>query len=101
MEKTANLNARVSPIAKKRAEEVLKQLGIPMSTALEMYLNQIAMVGGIPFDVKLPRPPRAINANLMTPKELENKLRKGAESAKRGNIQRAEAAFAEHGEWFN
>ena len=31
MEKTATLNLRVNPIAKQRAEQVLKQLGIPMS----------------------------------------------------------------------
>ena len=49
MEKTATLNLRVNPIAKQRAENVLKQLGIPMSTAMDMYLNQIALVGGIPF----------------------------------------------------
>ena len=41
MEKTATLNLRVNPIAKQRAEQVLKQLGIPMSTAMDMYLNQI------------------------------------------------------------
>lgn len=34
MEKTATLNLRVNPIAKQRAENVLKQLGIPMSTAI-------------------------------------------------------------------
>ena len=49
MEKTATLNLRVNPIAKQRAENVLKQLGIPMSTAIDMYLNQIALVGGDSF----------------------------------------------------
>jgi len=51
MEKTATVNLRVNPIAKQRAESVLKQLGIPMSTAMDMYLNQIALVDGIPFPV--------------------------------------------------
>ena len=55
MEKTATLNLRVNPITKQKAETVLKQLGIPMSVAMEMYLNQIAMVGGIPFSVTLPK----------------------------------------------
>ena len=49
MEKTATLNLRVNPIAKQRAENVLKQLGIPTSTAIDMYLNQIALVGGFLF----------------------------------------------------
>ena len=42
MEKTATLNLRVNPTVKERAEKVLSQLGVPMSTAIDMYLNQIA-----------------------------------------------------------
>ena len=41
MEKTQMLNVRVSPIVKQQAEDVLKQLGIPMATAIDMYLRQI------------------------------------------------------------
>ena len=40
MEKTATLNLRVNPKVKARAEEVLSRLGIPMSTAVDMYLNR-------------------------------------------------------------
>ena len=43
MEKTATLNLRVNPTVKGRAEEVLSRLGIPMSTAINMYLNQISL----------------------------------------------------------
>ena len=42
MEKTATLNLRVNPVVKQRAEEVLNVLGIPMSTAIDIYLNQIS-----------------------------------------------------------
>ena len=45
MEKTATLNLRVNPTVKGRAEEVLSKLGIPMSTAIDMYLNQISLLG--------------------------------------------------------
>ena len=51
MEKTATLNLRVNPVTKDRAEAVLTKLGIPMSTAIDMYLNQISLTGGIPFAV--------------------------------------------------
>ena len=36
MEKTATLNLRVNPNVKKRAEEVLARLGIPMSIAIDI-----------------------------------------------------------------
>ena len=47
MEKTATLNLRVNPTVKERAEKVLSQLGVPMSTAIDMYLNQISLTGGL------------------------------------------------------
>ena len=55
MEKTQMLNVRVSPIVKQQAEDVLKQLGIPMATAIDMYLRQITLTGGIPFPLSLPK----------------------------------------------
>ena len=37
MKKTMTLNLRVNPTVKQQAEDVLKQLGIPMATAIDMY----------------------------------------------------------------
>ena len=54
MEKTMMLNVRVSPSVKQQAEDVLKQLGIPTATAIDMYLRQITLTGGIPFSLSLP-----------------------------------------------
>lgn len=55
MEKSATLNLRVNPTLKSDAETILIRLGIPMSTAVDMFLNQIVLVGGIPFSVTLPK----------------------------------------------
>lgn len=94
MEKTATLNLRVNPIVKGRAEEVLSRLGIPMSTAIDMYLNQISLTGGIPFAVTLPKVPNSINMDLMTNDELHAKLQKGYDDIEAGNVQNAASAFA-------
>ena len=93
MEKTATLNLRVNPNVKERAEAVLSRLGIPMSTAIDMYLNQISLTGGIPFAVTLPKAPDAINADLMTKEELHAKLQKGYEDMQAGRTQDAASAF--------
>ena len=93
MEKTATLNLRVNPQLKSRAESVLSQLGIPMSTAIDMYLNQIALTGGIPFAVTLPKAPEAVNADAMTNDELKTKLLKGYDDIDAGNVNDAEDAF--------
>lgn len=53
MEKTTTFNLRVNPAVKQRTENVLDQLGIPMSTAINTYLNPISLTEGIPFAVTL------------------------------------------------
>lgn len=94
MEKTATLNLRVNPVVKERAEEVLSKLGVPMSTAIDMYLNQISLTGGIPFAVTLPKAPNTVNADFMTAEEIHIKLQKGYDDAESGNVQDAATAFA-------
>lgn len=93
MEKSTTLNLRVNPIVKERAETVLSTLGIPMSTAIDMYLNQIYLTGGIPFAVTLPKAPDSVNADMMTQKQLEEKLLRGIDDAKEGITHDAEKAF--------
>ena len=94
MEKSTTLNLRVNPVVKRQAEEVLSQLGIPMSTAIDIYLKQISMVGGIPFAVTLPKVPETINADAMSADELNEKLKKGYDDIEAGNVQNAAEAFA-------
>ncbi len=96
MEKSATLNLRVNPVAKQKAETILKQLGIPMSTAMDMYLNQIALVGGIPFPVTLPKAPRSVDADRMSSTELAEKLRLGLADAEAGRTLNAADAFRVH-----
>jgi len=55
MAKTENVFVRVEPQVKKQAEAVLQSLGIPMSNAIGMFLQQVVLQRGIPFDVKLPK----------------------------------------------
>ncbi|MBE6083166.1 MULTISPECIES: type II toxin-antitoxin system RelB/DinJ family antitoxin [Tissierellales] len=94
MEKSTTLNLRVNPDVKTRAEEVLTKLGIPMSTAIDIYLRQIALAGGIPFAVTLPKVPADLNADLMTTQEIHTKLQEGFDDIKAGNMQNAAKAFA-------
>lgn len=94
MEKTATLNLRVNPKVKERAEAVLTKLGVPMSTAIDIYLNQISLTGGIPFSVSLPKVPDSINADLLTTEELHAKLQKGYDDIEAGRVQNAADAFA-------
>ena len=93
MEKTATLNLRVNPTVKEQAEIVLSRLGVPMSTAINMYLNQISLTGGIPYAVTLPKAPEDINADVMTDEEIHVKLQSGYDDVKAGRVKKAAEAF--------
>lgn len=93
MKKTSTLNLRINPDLKRKAEEILSQLGMPMSTAIDIYLKQIIMTGGIPFAVTLSKAPISVNADLMTIDEIYAKLREGYDDIKKGNVQDASVAF--------
>ena len=55
MARTSNIFARVEPEVKEQAERVLEQLGIPMSNAIGLFLRQVVLQRGIPFEMKLPK----------------------------------------------
>lgn len=94
MGKTATLNLSVNPDVKEKAESVLAQLGIPMATAIDMYLKQISLVGGIPFSVVLPKTASTVNTELMSVEEIHRKLEKGYADIEKGNVEDAASAFA-------
>ena len=95
MEKTMTLNLRVNPTVKQQAEDVLKQLGIPMATAIDMYLRQITMTGGIPFPLSLPKVPAALNADTMTDDQLHAALQVGINEIQNDDTVDAVSAFAQ------
>ena len=53
MEKTETIHVRVSPKTKEDSEKILKQLGINMSYAVSLFLNQVIIQKKIPFDISL------------------------------------------------
>lgn len=47
-----NVTARVDKNLKKQAEMLFKELGLNMSTAINMFLVKAVAEQGLPFDVK-------------------------------------------------
>lgn len=52
--KSANVAARVEPDIKERAEGIMSRLGIPASTAINMFYRQVIYCNGMPFRPALP-----------------------------------------------
>ena len=101
MEKSATLKLRINPTLKKDAESILGRLGVSMSTAVDMFPNQIVLTGGIPFAITLPSTPESIDMNKMSTDEIHDKIQKGYESYKAGRTQNAAKAFEKFRESYN
>ena len=54
MKKTVIVHTRVSPDIKKECDVIFSKLGITTSYAITMFLNQVSLRKGIPFDITLP-----------------------------------------------
>lgn len=54
MAKTAMITIRVDPDLKADAEKVLSKLGISTTEAINLFLSQVRLRKGLPFDVKIP-----------------------------------------------
>ncbi len=72
MEKTVFIQVRIEPEFKEQVETILNQLGIKTTDAINMYLKQIVLTKGIPFNVQLPRPDA--DRRYRTMQELYNEL---------------------------
>ena len=91
MARTSNVFARVEPQIKEEAEEILEQLGIPMSNAVGMFLRQVVMQRGIPFEMKLPKNmPLAYEG--LSKSEFDAEMEKGMADVKNGNVVSADDA---------
>ncbi|NCO67600.1 MAG: type II toxin-antitoxin system antitoxin, RelB/DinJ family [Nitrospirae bacterium CG_4_10_14_0_8_um_filter_41_23] len=54
MAKTAMIRARTNEDVKTGAEDILKRLGLTMSDAVNLFLNQVRLHKGLPFEVRIP-----------------------------------------------
>ena len=92
--RTANVYTRVDPDTKEQAEDILNQLGIPMSNAIGMILKQVVLQRGMPFDMKLPSAAPVAVGNL-TREQFDAEIRVGMADIAAGRVLPAEDVEAE------
>ncbi len=54
MPKTAVIQTRIDPKVKIKAQKILSKLNISMSEAISLFLTQVSLYNGIPFEIKIP-----------------------------------------------
>lgn len=83
MASTSPVYARIDSELKASAENILGQLGISPSGAIQMLYSQIVLQNGMPFVSKLPGN-RPIALGALSREELDKELQAGIDSLKAG-----------------
>ena len=56
MATTVSFSVRIDRDIKKQCEDLYNELGMNLTTAINIFLRQSLRVGGIPFDVRIDQP---------------------------------------------
>jgi DNA-damage-inducible protein J len=67
MYKNKSIIVKIESSFKERVESIFEELGMTTSQAISIFLKQVELNHGLPFDVKLPS-----NPNKLTQKTLES-----------------------------
>ncbi len=65
MANSTNFSVRMDSDIKKQCEALYGELGINLTTAINVFLRQSLRVGGFPFDVRLDQPNRETVAAML------------------------------------
>ena len=52
--KTTTIHARIEPKIKKDATLILSKLGLTASEAISLFLRQVSLTKGLPFELRIP-----------------------------------------------
>jgi DNA-damage-inducible protein J len=85
MPKTSSIYTRVEPQIKEQAELILSKLGIPVANAVNLFLHQVVLTRGIPFDVSLPRNEISVYSDLSV-EQFNAEIEKGMNSLEEGKV---------------
>jgi len=71
MNKSAIIQARIDPDVKNKAQRILNKLNLSMSEAISLFLTQVSLTKGIPFEIKIPN---EVTAETLTKSENGEEL---------------------------
>lgn len=93
MLKSATVSARIDESVKTEAEEILQQLGIPVSVVINTLYHQIIIQKAVPFPMTLAARPAALEG--LTKEQMDAMLQHSYEQALGRQGKPLEEAFAD------
>ena len=64
MAKSTVFNIRMDPDVRKESDVLFRELGLSLSTAINIFLKKAIREGGFPFDLRLDAPSQEVEAAL-------------------------------------
>lgn len=89
--KSTSVLVRLEPQVKEDAEAVFDQMGLSMSTAINIFLKQVIRTNKIPFEISAVMSPKAVED--MSPDELSVGLEESMEQMRAGKVVPFEEAM--------
>lgn len=77
MANTINVNIRIDEELKKQTESLLAEMGLNMTTAVNVFLRQVVRTGGIPFEITTKKDDFYNASNQKVLRESINRLEQG------------------------
>lgn len=72
MANTTNFSVRMDSDVKKQCEAIYGELGINLTTAINVFLRQSLRAGGFPFDVRLEQPSKETIAAMLEAERISH-----------------------------
>ncbi len=86
---TSAINIQVDSETKKQATSILSDLGLSMSTAINLFLKQVIKRDGLPFEVVNPKPSKDMLEALAEVDEMTNNPKKYPRYSNREDLKKA------------
>lgn len=86
--KTSNIYVRIDPETKKEAETVLNKVGLTMSQAITLFIKQLIIHNGIPFEIS--GAPKHLQLDEMSRNKIITKLHEGSDDFSKGDYTQIE-----------
>ena len=72
MADTTNFSVRMDSVVKKQCEELYNDLGMTLTTAINVFLRQSLRVGGLPFELRQERPNKETIAAMLEAERISH-----------------------------
>ena len=90
----SSLTIRVNSEVKREAQKIFSDLGLDTTTAFNIFLRQVIVCRGLPFEVRLPAH-KPVDVTTLSEEAFHEVLERGYADMEDGRVQNVKNAFAD------